>query len=48
MNKAEELSPQETKLMELIRSIDYGELRVIIKENRPIRAEQIQKSIKLE
>lgn len=48
MNQAMELSPQETKLMELIRSIDYGELRVIIKENRPIRVEQIQESIKLE
>ena len=42
------LTVQEERLIRLLRTIDYGELRIIVKESRPIRVEQIQKSIKLE
>ena len=41
------LTRQEEKLIRLIRSIGYGEVRVIIKENDPIRAEEIRRSIQL-
>lgn len=43
----EELSPKEKKLMELIRSTGYGELKIIIQDYSPIRVEEIKKSIKL-
>lgn len=42
-----EVTHQEAKLIRLIRSIDYGEVRVMIKENAPIRAEEIRRSIQL-
>jgi len=42
------LNPQEIRLIQLIRTIDYGELHIIVRENKPIRVEQISKSIKLE
>jgi len=38
---------KEIKLIELIRSIGYGELRVIIQDMKPIRVEELKKSIKL-
>lgn len=46
--KNNRLSPQEEKLIRLIRSIDYGEVHIIIKENKPIRVEQISRNIKLD
>ena len=41
------LSKEEEKLIELIRKIDFGEARVVITDGRPIRVEEIKKSIKL-
>ena len=41
------LTPQEEKLIRLIRSVDYGEIHIMVKENKPIRVEQISRSIKL-
>ncbi|WP_206460091.1 DUF2292 domain-containing protein [Anaerovorax sp. IOR16] len=38
---------EEVKLLALIREIKYGELRVIINEGKPIRVEDVRKSIKL-
>ena len=35
------------QLIEVIRSLDYGEVRVMIKDNRPIRVEEIRRSIQL-
>ena len=46
--KPNRLTPQEEKLIRLIRTIDYGEVHIMIKENKPIRVEQIQRSIKLD
>ncbi len=43
-----ELSPQERRLIQLLRTIDYGEVRIIMKDGKPIRAEEIQRSIKLD
>lgn len=41
------LSGAEKQLIELVRSLEYGELRVMIKDSRPIRVEEIRKSIQL-
>lgn len=42
------LTPQEEKLIRLICSVDYGEVHIMIKESKPIRVEQISRSIKLD
>ncbi len=42
-----ELCEKETKLIKLMRSIGYGEIKIIIQDKKPIRVEQIKKSIKL-
>ena len=41
------LSKAEKQLIAVIRSLDYGEVRVMIKDNRPIRVEEIRRSIQL-
>ena len=41
------LSKAETELIKAIRSLDFGEVRVIVKDSRPIRIEEIKKSIQL-
>ncbi|MEW6622892.1 MAG: DUF2292 domain-containing protein [Bacillota bacterium] len=38
---------KEKKLIELIRSIGYGEIRITIQDRLPIRVEEVKKSIKL-
>ena len=42
-----ELTKAEKKLIQVIRSLGYGEIRVIVKENAPVRIEEIRKSIQL-
>jgi hypothetical protein len=41
------VSSKERKLIETIRKIDYGEVRIIIQQCSPVRIEQITKSLKL-
>ena len=41
------LTKAEKQLIEVIRSLVYGEVRVVIKDNKPIRMEEIRKSIQL-
>ena len=41
------LTKAERQLIELIRSLDYGEVRVMIKDSKPIRVEEIRRSIQL-
>ena len=41
------LTKAEKQLIEVIRSLDYGEVRVMIKDNRPIRVEEIRRSIQV-
>ena len=42
------LSPQEKKLIQLIRTIGYGEVHIFIQNNKPLRVEEIKKSIRLD
>ena len=48
MEKEVRLTAQEMKLLKIIRSVEYGEIHIIVKEGKPIRIEQISKSIKLD
>ena len=41
------LTKAEKQLIEVIRALDYGEVRVMIKDNLPIRVEEIRRSIQL-
>lgn len=41
------ITNQEKRLCDLIRTVGHGELRVIIQDNKPIRVEELKKSIKL-
>lgn len=41
------LSEQEQKVVELMRGIDFGELRIVINNSKPIRVEEIKKSLQL-
>ena len=42
------LTKAERQLIELIRSIDYGELRIMVKDEKPIRVEEIRRSVQLQ
>ena len=42
------LTKAERQLIELIRSIDYGELQIMVKDEKPIRVEEIRRSIQLQ
>ena len=46
-NKKIVLSEEEEKVIELMRELSYGELRVIVNNSKPIRVEEIKKSIQL-
>lgn len=41
------LTKAEKQLPEVIRALDYGEVRVMIKDNRPIRVAEIRRSLHL-
>ena len=41
------LTNAEKQLIELVRSLDYGEVRIVVKDNKPIRVEEIRRSIQL-
>ena len=38
----------EKKLLEHIRELTYGEIKIIVQDGKPIRIEEIRKSIKLQ
>ena len=40
-------SAREKSLLEQIRAIGYGEIKIIIKENEPVMIEKMKESIKL-
>ncbi len=42
-----ELSEKGKKLIDLIRSISYGEIRIAVREGEPVLVEEVKKSIKL-
>lgn len=39
-------SEKEEKLLQLIRTIKFGELHIYIADGQPVRAEEIKKSVK--
>jgi hydrogenase maturation factor HypE len=41
------LNDQETRLIKMIRETKYGELHIFVSEGKPVRVEEIKKSIKL-
>ena len=49
VNPPEKLIPteKERRLLEIIRGIEHGEIRVVIQDSNPIRVEELKKSIKL-
>ena len=42
-----QITSQEWQVVELIRRLDYGELVIFVKEGKPIRAEEVRKSIQI-
>ena len=51
INKIQEkqfdLNEQEMRLIQIIRETKYGELHVFISDSKPVRIEELKKSIKL-
>ena len=41
------LTEKERKLVEMIRALKFGEMRIIIQDSEPVRVEEIKNSIKL-
>ena len=41
------LTEKEKKLLEMIRALKFGEMRIIIQDSEPVRVEEIKNSIKL-
>ena len=41
------LSGQEQKILEVLRALEYGEVRIIVRDGAPVHLEEIRKSIKL-
>ena len=41
------LTAKESRIIEIIRSIEFGEVRVVVTDGVPVRVEEIKKSIKL-
>jgi len=41
------LVAQEKKLIEILRQLEYGELRITVKSGTPVHVEEVRKSIKL-
>jgi len=41
------LTEQEQKVFEILRGLDYGEMRIVVKAGVPVHVEEIKKSIKL-
>ena len=41
------LTEKEARLIEIIRKLDFGEVRVVVQDSVPIRLEEIKRSIKL-
>ena len=38
---------KERRLIELIRELGYGEVRIFVAEGQPVRAEEVKRSVKL-
>lgn len=42
-----EISDRERKVLDIMRKIDYGEIRIVINNSQPVRVEEIKKSVQL-
>ena len=42
-----ELTAKESRVIDIIRGIEFGEVRVVVTDGVPVRVEEIKKSIKL-
>lgn len=42
-----ELTEKEKKLIQIIREVDYGEIKILVQDRQPVRIEEVTKSIKL-
>ena len=42
------LTKAEKQLIEVIRALEYGEVRILVKDAKPIRVEEIRRSIQLQ
>ena len=47
MNKELKMTEQERKLLDIIRNLDFGDVRIVVTDGKPTRIEEIKKSIKL-
>jgi len=41
------LSEQEEKIIDILREIKYGEIKIVIQDGVPVRIDEIRKSIKI-
>ena len=41
------VTEQENKVIEMMRQIEFGEVRIVIANSRPVRIEEIRKAIQL-
>ena len=46
-SRAAELTEKESRVIDIIRNIEFGEVRVVVTDGVPVRVEEIKKSIKL-
>ena len=47
IRKSLEVNEKEAKLIEIIRELQFGEMRIVIQDGLAVRIEQITKSVKL-
>lgn len=48
MNQQQNTTKEMQRLQELIERLQFGEIRIIVQNGKPVRAEQVVKSIKLD
>ncbi len=42
-----QVTEQEKRVLEMMRAIAYGEIRILINAEKPVRVEEIRRSVKL-
>ena len=41
------LSEQEKKIVDILRELKYGEIKIVVQDGLPVRVDEIRKSIKI-
>lgn len=44
---SDQVTEREKRLIDLIRELGYGEIRIVVQNSEPVRIEEVKKSIKL-